>query len=87
MKKVNAFELKYTQKQKELDDILYDISVGRHCDYYDGTIIAALHDDECDDLIKKYNEFFNALKDAHDKSLERTEYDETAETYTLLIDI
>ena len=86
MKKVDVYELVYTQKQKELDKILFDISIGRYRDYYDGTIIAALHDDECEDLIKKYNEFFNALRCAYNKSLERTEYDETAETFTLLID-
>lgn len=86
MKKVNIHEIEYSEKQKELDDILYWISTARHCDWYDGLIVPALRDEECEELAKKYKEFSELLHRMYDLSLERSTWDEDSDDYVLIID-
>lgn len=86
-KKVNVFEIEYSEKQKEVDKILYDLSIQRYANRYDGTLVAALHDDECEELIRRFNEFNTYMAEMYKRSQERTEYDDNSEEFTLLIEV
>ena len=78
MKKIDIANLKYTDSQGALDDILYKISSDRYAQYIDGIFIPSLSDIECEDLYTKAVEFIECLKDAYEKSQSKIVNDMTS---------
>lgn len=74
MKRINITETSYSEKQKELDDLYYELSIHKHCHYTDGTIIYALKDEECEELITKIKDILNSMKEVYEKSLKRSKW-------------
>lgn len=88
MKRINITETSYSEKQKKLDDLYFALSTQRYryIHYYNGTIIYAVKDEECVELIAKIEDTLKTMKEVYEKSLKRSTWENGSE-YVILVDM
>lgn len=86
MKSINITETSYSEKQKKLDDLYFALSTQRCVHYYNGTIIDAVKDEECEELIAKIEDTLKTMKEVYEKSLKRSTWKNGSE-YVILVDM
>lgn len=79
IKKIDMNNYKYSEAQKDLDDIMFRLSAKRYSNLIDGLFIPALNDSECRELYDKFIEFIMCLKNMNEVASSRLLHDMTSE--------